>query len=108
MVKILTPLFALSLFFNFAQAAEPCENYAKYYAIKDYKKRVGTVQGSDGIQYESEFISVSDEELTFKVSIQDNNEDGERWTVVYEVVVAKTGQSSRCSLVKLTTSDLED
>ena len=98
----------LSFTATYASAAEVCENYAKYFAIRDYKVRVGTVQGSDGIQYESELISTSGDEHTFKITIQDNNEDGDSWTVFYDVVVEGPLRNKKCTLVKLSATDLED
>ncbi len=105
-------VLAITLFasapFRFAQAtvaeaqgqdASSCANMAKFGAIRAYKAEVGTIQGSDGIQYEATLTGVRGEVASFLVSIYDNNEDGETWTVNYSVVVRKS--ENRCSLVSV-------
>lgn len=88
-----------------AFSAEICENYAKYFSIRDYKKNLGSVQGSDGMQYESELISVTTfpdgDEYLYEVSISEKNEDGEYWTVNYEVLLEHDPSTQKCSLLKL-------
>lgn len=91
----------LSFSATFSYAAEKCEGYAKYFAIRDYKANTGVVQGSEGIDYQSELISSLNDEHTFKVAITDNNEDGQYWTMNYEVVVKEIPNSQKCSLEKM-------
>lgn len=80
-----------------ATAGFACENYAKYSAIKAYKAEVGTVQGSDGIGYDATLIALRGDVSAYVVSISDNNEDGEYWTVDYQVVLGKS-----CKTLKVT------
>lgn len=82
-------LFSLSTF--------ACENYAKYGAIKAYKAEMGTVQGSDGIEYEATLVGLRNDISAYVVSISDNNEDGEYWTVDYSVVLNKS-----CKILSVT------
>lgn len=100
-------LLLLSLISFFAQTeltlaedASTCANMAKYGAIRAYKAEVGTIQGSEGIQYDATLTGLRGEFASFLVSISDNNEDGETWTVNYSVVVRKT--ENRCSVVSVT------
>ncbi len=107
---LMTALIALTPALSFA--GETCENYAKYFAIQDYKKNVGDVQGSDGMQYESEMISVDTypdgDEYLYTVSISENNEDGEYWTVSYELLLQHNKTTNKCSLLKLKSEAVED
>ena len=95
-----------------ATAGETCENYAKYFAIRDYKANLGPVQGSDGIQYESELIYVDElpggDEYLYKVIVNDNNEDGEYWSVNYELLLEHNKTTNKCSLLKLKSEHSED
>lgn len=105
---LMTALFALTP--ALAHAGDVCENYAKYFAIRDYKSH-GTVQGSEGIQYESELIYVDTyqdrDEYLYKVAITDNNEDGEYWTTNYDVLLEQAKGQTKCHLLKLK-SEIED
>jgi hypothetical protein len=67
--------------------AKPCENIAKYQAIRSYKSEVGTVQGSDGIQYSSSLKSVQGKIYTYEVAVFDNNDEGDTWEVNYIVTI---------------------
>lgn len=100
LMVVVTVLMSTSAF-----AGEICENYAKYFAIRDYKSKATGVQGSDGIVYDSELISITPnaegEEYLYTVSISENNEDGDYWTWYYEVVVSKLPNSEKCSLKKI-------
>jgi hypothetical protein len=93
-------LLSLIAFFSpaFATEASPCINMAKYGAIRAYKAEMGTIQGSDGIQYEATLTGTRGEFSSYLVAISDNNEDGESWTVNYTVVVRKT---QICSVVSV-------
>lgn len=95
----------LSLLPVSAFAGEVCENYAKYFAIRDYKSQVVGVQGSDGMMYESELVSITPtadgEEYLYTVQISENNEDGEYWTWEYEVLLSKAANSAKCKLEKM-------
>ena len=62
-----------------------CENYAKYAAIRAYKSEVGTIQGSEGIEFSATLLKLKNEWVEYQVTISDNNEDGETWTVDYWV-----------------------
>lgn len=92
-------------------AAKPCENYAKYAAIKAYKAEMGTVQGSDGIGYTATPLWVRSSPVSYKITISDNNEDGETWTVGYYVEL-QVEQDSRCKILEVrkikTRDDTED
>lgn len=107
---LMTALIALAPAFAFA--GETCENYAKYFAIRDYKKNVGDVQGSDGMQIESEMISVGTypdgDEYLYTVSISENNEDGDYWTVNYEITLEHKKAAQKCTLLKLKSEAVED
>lgn len=97
-------LLALAIAPAVSFAGETCENYAKYFAIREYKSQ-GPVQGSDGIQYESELISetptLSGADFLYEVVIRDNNEDGEFWGVYYEVAIDYNKSTQKCELVKV-------
>lgn len=98
-------IFSLILTFPaFALASDgPCSNYAKHGAIKAYKAEFGTVQGSDGIQYSASLVEADGNIFDYLVSISDNNEDGETWTIDYDVRVKKEG--TRCKVVKVRKQD---
>jgi hypothetical protein len=93
-------LLSLFAFLNvsFATPEAPCANFAKFGAIRAYKAEMGTIQGSDGIEYEATLTGTRGELSSYVVAISDNNEDGETWTVKYSVVVRKT---SACSVVSV-------
>lgn len=105
MKSILTALVVLNSTMAMATPAKklqaPCENYAKYFAIRDYKSSMGTVQGSDGIEVSSELKYSQGRNYGFEVAISDNNEDGEMWTVLYQIVVKPSSQRAACDLVSL-------
>jgi len=88
-MKILLSLLALLLLplHGSAQAEGPCSNMAKYAAIRAYKAEMGTVQGSDGIDYSATLIAQRGEFAGYLVTISDNNEDGDRWEADYNVSV---------------------
>lgn len=94
----------------FANAAEICENYAKYFAIRAYKAQ-SSVQESAGIQYESELIYIEDyedrDEYLYAVSITDKNQNGEYWTTNYDVLLEQPKGQKKCLLLKLK-SEIED
>ena len=103
-------VLALSLSFSgtaFA-AGDLCSNFAQYFAIREYKNEMGTVQGSEGIGYSAELVKVQGAERTFEVAINDNNEDGDAWTVTYEVVVKKNTENQKCSLVSIENLGTDD
>jgi hypothetical protein len=68
-------------------AAGPCENKAKYGAIRAYKAEVGTIQGSNGVETKADLVQERNGAYSYIVSVMDNNEDGEYWTLDYAVVV---------------------
>lgn len=73
-------------------SARPCQNYAKYAAIRAYKAEMGTVQGSTGIEYSAHLEKKKGNLVEYTVTITDNNEDGEVWDVDYRVKLrAKDG-----------------
>lgn len=86
-IFLLTVLF--SVIGSAAFSAELCENFAKYAAIRAYKASVGTVQGSEGIDYAAKLVAKEQSRLLFVVSISDNNEDGETWTTDYQVEILR-------------------
>lgn len=82
----------------FATSRYKCENYAKGAAIRAYKAEVGTIQGSEGMEYNARKLRTDDEgNIFFRVHITEGNEDGESWTFNYLV---KTSDSCRILLVK--------
>lgn len=83
-----------------ALAQGPCENFAKFGAIRHYKSIMGTVQGSEGIEYSSKFIGTQGNISDYVVTIVDNNEDGEMWEVDYSVQVQDTGKKCKVLAVK--------
>lgn len=101
-----TTLLALLAFAFTAPAfAEnsPCANMAKSAAIRAYKAETGTIQGSEGIQYEALLVGVRGNNYNYLVSISDNNEDGETWEVDYSVVVQSAGACRVLSTKKVAT-----
>lgn len=76
-----------------------CENMAKSGAIRAYKGEVGEIQGSEGIQYSAELVQTDGQDSQYKVSITDNNEDGDVWTIEYLVTVSDT--PAKCNVVKV-------
>lgn len=105
-IKTIAPLLSsLFLIPSFAFAAEgPCSNYAKFAAIRAYKAEVGTVQGSDGIEYSASLLEHQGSIYKYSVSISDNNEDGESWTVEYLVDVKREPTQS-CKVISVATSE---
>ena len=90
----------------FALEQGPCANFAKAAAIRVYKASVGTVQGSDGIQYEiKKKLQAKLPFYNYIVSISDNNEDGEFWSVDYFVMTKKVKNSCKVLKVKEEVSD---
>jgi hypothetical protein len=79
---------------------KPCANYAKYAAIKAYKAEVGSIQGSDGIEYTATLLKKQGQLVEYKVAISDNNEDGETWTFDYWVQLEKQ-PNSVCKIIKV-------
>jgi hypothetical protein len=92
----------LMIFIFFPQtgfsADQMCENYGKFGAIRAYKAEVGTIQGSDGIEYEVKSMAHHDPYYNFVVTIYDNNEDGEQWSVFYIVKTKKTEKLNKKGL----------
>jgi len=95
--NILSMFIVSTLFSHIAFSAETtCENYGKFGAIRAYKSEVGTVQGSEGIEYEiTKTVKKEDPFYSFVVSITDNNEDGEVWTVDYLVETKRTNKKNK-------------
>ena len=58
-----------------------------------YKAAAGTIQGSDGIQYLATVLGTQGEFISYLVEISDNNEDGDRWTVSYSIVIKTVGEA---------------
>ncbi|KYG68015.1 hypothetical protein AZI87_01725 [Bdellovibrio bacteriovorus] len=94
-------ILALFVLLSSAQsfAANPCENHAKAAAIRTYKAAVGTVQGSEGIQYSSVKEEGWNNPYLYTVTIADNNEDGETWEVDYEVQVQD--KAGKCKVLSV-------
>ena len=65
-------------------------------AIRAYKSEIGFVQGSDGIKYSATLIdnTKKENEATYLVGVDDNNEDEEYWTWNYLVEVKKDSEGS--------------
>lgn len=85
---------------TFAKVDGPCANFAKSAAIKAYKASVGTVQGSDGIEYEiTKKLKARLPFHNYNVAISDNNEDGETWTNTYFVMTKLEG--GVCKVLKV-------
>jgi len=98
-----TALLIFSLNTQAATTTE-CANHAKSAAIRTYINEVGTVQGSEGIQYEiKEKLKAKLPFHNYIVSISDNNEDGEYWTVDYFVMTKKVGD--KCQVLKVQRQD---
>lgn len=97
-------IFTALVFSANVMASGPCENMAKYGAIRAYMSEVGTIQGSDGIQYEAKLISSTENIFNYEVIISDNNEDGEYWDTTFQVRVKQRGTS--CKVVSVHTDDL--
>lgn len=99
---IIAILGLMSLAVQAAPTSAPgfCSNYAKSGAIRAYKAEMGTVQGSDGIQYTAKLATIIGDVASYVVSISDNNEDGERWTVDYSVQVQRQGTACKVLHVK--------
>lgn len=98
-------LASLMLTSSFAFAA-PCENFAKFFAIRDYKARAGSIPGSFGVESGATFQGELKGAYLYKVEIVDNNEDGDVWTINYDVLVKPIGTTKKCELVSLNTNDL--
>lgn len=95
---------ALIIFLGTAAGARaapqgPCANFAKFAAIRAYKAEMGTVQGSNGIDYSAEMIRSDRGTTTYVVTIRDNNEDGEVWEVDYSVRVK--GPNPLCKILSV-------
>lgn len=87
-------------FSSHAKVTGECDNYAKYGAIRAYISEVGVVQGSEGIQYEiKEKLKAKSPFYNYIVSISDNNEDGDVWTVDYFVMTKKI--DGDCQVLKV-------
>ena len=97
---LIATLFTLSATAFAQSAATDCSNFAKAAASRAYKASVGTIQGSEGIQYEIKEKLVA--KLPFHnyvISITDNNEDGDTWTVDYFVMTKKV--NDKCQVLKV-------
>lgn len=81
-----------------------CKNHAKYAAIKAYKAEMGTVQGSDGIECTETLLKKQGKLAKYKVTISDNNEDGETWDVDYLVQIHR---GSACKILNVQKMDAE-
>lgn len=96
--------FALMMSLGFSStvfaAKSPCAGFAKYGAIRAYKAEVGTIQGSEGIEYSATLKKQSGDEFTYLVTISDNNEDGETWDVDYIVTTRKLG-TGKCKVLSV-------
>lgn len=82
-----------------AGAAGTCANMAKFGAIRAYHSEMGVVQGSDGIQYSAELIDSDANNFSYRVTISDNNEDGDTWDVHYTVKVQLRGRT--CKVIRV-------
>lgn len=108
MKKLILAVFMILGFGASALASDgPCANYAKYGAIRAYKAEFGTIQGSE-MEYEAELIQENDGVLSYLVSIYDHNEDGEYWTMEYDVDVTRVNRNRSCKLVKVTRREIEE
>ena len=85
---------------GFSAESMACANFAKNAAIRAYFAEVGTVQGSEGIQYEATLLSSRNNIEAYLVAISDNNEDGEYWTVDYQVVL---NAQNNCKVISVKT-----
>lgn len=95
MKKLLNVLLGTLLLSGVAQAANLCEGHAKYGAMTAYMDEMGVVQGSDGATRTATLVdNLDSNKATYLVSINDNNEDGDYWTVNYLVKVALDGENS--------------
>ncbi len=84
-----------------ASISGPCSGHAKSAAIRAYKAQMGTVQGSDGIEYEiKEKLKAKLPFHNYVVTIFDNNEDGDTWSVDYFVMTKLEGQTCKVLKVK--------
>ncbi len=101
--KIVLGLLTLSAA-SFSQA-KPCENFAKFEAIKSYKESTGVIQGSYGIQYSSVLKTVVGKTYTYDIAISDNNDEGEGWTTYYVVSMKK--EKNKCVAVSVVNIDSE-
>lgn len=85
---------------SYANTQGECANYAKAAAIKAYIAMAGTVQGSEGIQYEiKQKLKAREPFHNYIVSITDNNEDGEVWTLDYFVMTKI--ENGKCRILKV-------
>lgn len=101
--KTLIGLFVSLIGGNLAFAnadANRCENYAKYAAIDAYKAKMGSVQGSDGIKSVAILIKKKGLYIDYKVTISDNNEDGDTWNIDYLVQI-QMQLNLQCNIVKV-------
>ena len=97
MKKVLTGLLVLGSISSFASM--DCKNMAKNGAIRAYHSEMGTVQGSEGIEYGAKLVDNSKgSKFTYLIDIYDNNEDGDAWTSNYLVEVSKSSVG-KCSVL---------
>ena len=102
MKLLIAILIMSSASFAFAKEDQKkCSNYAKYEAIRKYKSDTGTVQGSDGIQYNAVLVKTTATQYEYVVEISDNNEDGEFWTLAYTVNLEK----NTCKRISISESE---
>lgn len=92
-----------AIVFSYSANAEikgECSNYALSGAIKAYKSMAGTVQGSEGIEYKiKEKLKAKLPFHNYIISITDNNEDGDVWTLDYFVMTKK--ENGQCKVLKV-------
>lgn len=98
-MKTIFTAIVFSATLNTALAVDTCANMAKNGAIRAYMSEMGTVQGSEGIQYSAHLVHQTGNSYKYEVVISDNNEDGETWDVNYLVQVQLRGTS--CKIVKV-------
>lgn len=99
-------VFSFLTVFAAGKEKATCENMAKNAAIRAYYSEVGVVQGSDGIQYKAKLEKVDGNVNEFIVSISDNNEDGEAWTIDYYVSTVDT--AGKCKIRYLVKMDQDN
>jgi hypothetical protein len=87
-------IFALILlaYSSLSFATPNCSNKAKYFAIKLYHAETGVVQGSEGLESEASLLRITTNTIQYKVSVFDNNDEGEAWGVDYLVVLTPSCQ----------------
>jgi hypothetical protein len=101
MKLLIATLLSTVTFTAVAEASSaPCANFAKYGAIREYRKDVPQGQGSTDMRYGAELVRSTGQNYEYLVTILDSDEDAETWEVDYSVLVRRAGSACKVLSVK--------